>query len=164
MTDLFELTQSAIAGIDADIELVDVERAALGLLVVTIDKPEGIKIEDCEQVSRLLSRVYEVEEIDYKRLEVGSPGVDRPLKTLQDLNRFVGQQIQIKLYNAIDNQKVFSGVYEADAIVEDPNEAAFRLTYTVNNKNKTSQTIQFAFSDLEKAKLDPVLDFKGKNK
>ena len=74
MTDLYTLTEQAITGLG--VELVDVERAALGLLRVTIDKEGGINIEDCEAVSRLLSRVYEVENIDYKRLEVGYPGVD----------------------------------------------------------------------------------------
>jgi len=51
-----------------DVELVDVERAALGLLRITIDRVEGVRIEDCEQVSKHLSRVYEVENIDYRRL------------------------------------------------------------------------------------------------
>ena len=70
-----------------DVEFVDIERAALGLLRVTIDRPEGVRIEDCEQVSKHLSRVFEVENIDYRRLEVGSPGVDRPLKTEADFKR-----------------------------------------------------------------------------
>ena len=88
MADLFTLTQQSLASMD--IELVDVERAALGLLRVTIDRPEGVRVEDCEQVSRQLSRVYEVENIDYRRLEVGSPGVDRTLKTEADFDRFLG--------------------------------------------------------------------------
>ena len=56
MADLFALTEEALAGMD--LELVDVERAALGLLRVTIDRVGGVRIEDCEQVSRQLSRVF----------------------------------------------------------------------------------------------------------
>src|SRR5688572_11337879 len=58
MADIFALTQEALAGMD--VELVDVERAPLGLLRVTIDRPDGVRIEDCEQVSKQLSRVFEV--------------------------------------------------------------------------------------------------------
>src|SRR3546814_8204293 len=65
MADIFALTREALAGLD--LELVDVERAPLGLLRITIDRPEGVRIEDCELVSRQLSRVFDVENIDYKR-------------------------------------------------------------------------------------------------
>jgi len=93
-----------------DVEFIDIERGALGLLRVTIDRPDGVRIEDCEQVSKHLSRVFEVENIDYRRLEVGSPGVDRPLKTEADYKRFVGERVEVKLREAVENQKVFSGV------------------------------------------------------
>ncbi len=111
MADLFALTEEALAGMD--IELVDVERAAMGLLRVTIDRVDGVRIEDCEQVSRQLSRVYEVENIDYKRLEVGSPGVDRPLRNEAEFRRFAGERIEIKLREALDGRKVFSGTLRA---------------------------------------------------
>lgn len=156
MADLYTLTEQTIAGLD--IELVDVERAALGLLRITIDKPGGINIEDCEQVSRLLSRVFEVENIDYKRLEVGSPGVDRPLRTLADFKRFAGERVEVKLHTPIDNRKIFSGVLS----IKDEQSNAFCLTFDVK-KNET-QVIEFVYEDVDKAKLDPVLDFKGKKK
>ncbi|NOL49793.1 ribosome maturation factor RimP [Pelistega europaea] len=156
MSDLYILTQQAIAGLD--VELVDVERAALGLLRVTIDKVGGVNIEDCEQVSRLLSRVYEVENIDYKRLEVGSPGVDRPLRTLADFLRFAGERVEVKLRTPIDNRKVFSGVLS----LKEGQDKVFCLTFDV--KKNESQVIEFAYEDVDKAKLDPVLDFKGKKK
>src|SRR5690554_7852555 len=108
MADIFALTQEALAGME--VELIDVERAPLGLLRVTIDRPGGVRIEDCEQVSKQLSRVFEVEDIDYKRLEVGSPGVDRPLKSVADFLRFAGQRVEIKLRQPVDNRKVFSGI------------------------------------------------------
>src|SRR5690606_31448465 len=104
MADIFALTQEAIAGMD--VELVDVERAPLGLLRVTIDRAEGVRIEDCEQGSKHLSRVFEVENIDYQRLEVGSPGTDRPLKRVPDFIRFANERVEIKLREAVDNRKV----------------------------------------------------------
>ena len=156
MADLYTLTEQAIAGLG--VELIDVERAALGLLRVTIDKEGGVNIEDCEQVSRLLSRVYEVENIDYKRLEVGSPGVDRPLRHLADFQRFAGEKIEVKLHTPIDNRKVFNGVLS----LKEGQENVFNLTFE-EKKNET-KVIEFAYEDVDKAKLDPVLDFKGKKK
>lgn len=154
-----------------DVELVDVERAALGLLRITIDRVEGVRIEDCEQVSKHLSRVYEVENIDYRRLEVGSPGVDRPLRTQADFQRFVGERIEVKLREAVDNQKVFSGLLVSTAV--DASEVSAKteagqtdLEFGVDFEAKKGEVrrVVFKFSDVERAKLDPVLDFKGKKR
>ncbi|AOB32000.1 ribosome maturation factor RimP [Bordetella sp. H567] len=160
MADLFALTQEALSGMD--VELVDVERAALGLLRVTIDRPEGVRIEECEQVSRQLSRVYEVENIDYKRLEVGSPGVDRPLRTEADLHRFAGQRVEVKLRQAVDNRKVFTGTLVAAAAAQDQGKAVFGVEFEA--KKDDIQMVHFTFDEVERAKLDPVLDFKGKKR
>ncbi|OZI21421.1 ribosome maturation factor RimP [Bordetella genomosp. 9] len=162
MADLFALTQEALSGMD--VELVDVERAALGLLRVTIDRPEGVRIEDCEQVSRQLSRVYEVENIDYKRLEVGSPGVDRPLRTEADFIRFAGQRVEVKLRQAVENRKVFTGtlVASAQAPEQDQGKAVFGVEFEA--KKDDIQVVNFTFDEVERAKLDPVLDFKGKKR
>lgn len=81
-------------------ELVDVEFAARGLLRVTIDKPEkegGIDVEDCASVSHQLSRLLEVEQVAYERLEVSSPGLDRPLKKAADFERFAGEAARLSL-------------------------------------------------------------------
>jgi len=152
-----------------DVELVDVERAALGLLRVTIDKAGGVRIEDCEQVSRQLSRVYEVENIDYKRLEVGSPGVDRPLRTEAELRRFAGERIEIKLRQPLDGRKVFSGILSApeagqagDGGAADAQQTVFGLEFEA--KKDGVQVLNFTLGDIERAKLDPVLDFKGKKR
>ena len=161
MTDLHTLTQQALASLG--LELVDIERAALGLLRVTIDRPEGVRIEDCERASRQLSRVYEVENIDYRRLEVGSPGVDRPLKTLADFHRFVGERVEVKLREAVDGRKMFSGVLTV--LPQADSDAAgdrFMIEFEVNKAE--ARQVTFAFSDVERAKLDPVLDFKGKKR
>jgi len=166
MADLFALTEEALAGMD--VELVDVERAALGLLRVTIDRVGGVRIEDCEQVSRQLSRVFEVENIDYKRLEVGSPGVDRPLRTEAEFRRFAGERIEIKLREALDGRKVFSGtltVPEDEAAASDAagmHKTVFGLEFEA--KKNEVQVLNFTVEDIERAKLDPVLDFKGKKR
>ena len=164
MTDLYTLTQQALASMD--VELVDVERGALGLLRVTIDRPEGVRIEDCEQASRQLSRVFEVENVDYRRLEVGSPGVDRPLRTQADLLRFAGERVEIKLREAVNNQKVFSGVLTKASQDDGGSDAtnAERFSIEFEAKKGEFRQVSFTFSDVERAKLDPVLDFKGKKR
>lgn len=168
MADIYALTQQALAGMD--VELVDVERAALGLLRVTIDRVGGVRIEDCEQVSRQLSRVFEVENIDYKRLEVGSPGTDRPLRTEAELRRFVGERIEIKLREPLDGRKVFSGTLslpEAEQGAAGDASAATQPTVfglEFEAKKNDIQVLSFTLGDVERAKLDPVLDFKGKKR
>ncbi len=150
-----------------DVELVDVERAPLGLLRVTIDRDGGVRIEDCEQVSKQLSRVYEVEDIDYKRLEVGSPGVDRPLKNMADFHRFAGQRVEIRLRQAIDSRKVFSGILHARDNAGETGAAAgasFELELEPEGKSDEAKVLSFVFDDVDRAKLDPVLDFKGKKR
>jgi len=157
--ELFALTQEALVGMD--VELVDAERAPGGLLRVTIDRPEGVRIEDCERVSKHLSRVFEVENIDYRRLEVGSPGVDRPLKRPEDFARFAGERVELKLRQAIDNRKVFTGVLQAPQ-----NDAADAVTFGLEYETQSGalQVLDFTFDDVERAKLDPILDFKGKKR
>lgn len=160
MADLFTLTQQALAG--TDLELVDIERAPLGLLRITIDRPDGVRIEDCELVSRQLSRVFEVENIDYKRLEVGSPGVARPLKKADDFIRFSGERIEVRLQQPLNGRKVFSGVL---SLVE-PAEGQTGPCFGLETQSDSGEPLflQFAFNDVERAKLDPILDFKGKKR
>ena len=90
---------------------------------------------------------------------MGSPGIDRPLRTLADFNRFVGERIEVKLREAIDNRKIFSGILLKNAETE---AEQFSIEFDVKKNEK--QVIAFAYEDVEKAKLDPVLDFKGKKK
>jgi ribosome maturation factor RimP len=162
MADIFALSQEALAGMD--IELVDVERAPLGLLRVTIDRPEGVRIEDCEQVSKQLSRVFEVENIDYARLEVGSPGIDRPLKRLADFIRFANERVEIKLRTPIDNRKVFAGVLRVPENTVADASAAPVFGLELDTKSGEAQVLSFTFDDVDRAKLDPIIDFKGKKR
>ncbi|WP_415832852.1 ribosome maturation factor RimP [Kerstersia similis] len=159
MADLYALTEAALAGMG--VELIDVERAAQGLLRVTIDREGGVTLENCEQVSRQLSRVFEVENIDYQRLEVGSPGVDRPLRREADFVRFAGERVEIKLREPLENRKVFSGVLRV-AEAEGEEAAGFELEFEA--KKGEVQVLKFVFDDVERAKLDPLLNFKGKKR
>lgn len=78
-------------------ELVATERVGRGMLRVYIDQPGGIGVEDCVKVSNQLTRLFMVENVDYSRLEVSSPGLDRPLVKEADFTRFAGEQAQVKL-------------------------------------------------------------------
>jgi ribosome maturation factor RimP len=87
------------------LELVELERSAGGLLRVTIDFPWSpgepserlVTVEDCERVTRQLQYVLEVEGVDYRRLEVSSPGIDRPLRHALDFERFEGEEVDLVL-------------------------------------------------------------------
>ncbi len=64
---------------------------------VFIDRSQGVSVDDCADVSRQLSRVFEVEGVDYDRLEVSSPGLDRPLRRPADFARFAGQRVDVRM-------------------------------------------------------------------
>jgi ribosome maturation factor RimP len=106
--DLHALLEQALSGLGY--ELVEVEASAKGRLVrVFIDKPNGVDVEDCARVSDHLSRLFTVENVDYDRLEVSSPGLDRPLRKAQDFERFAGHEAQIRLRVLVGNQRNFTG-------------------------------------------------------
>ncbi len=95
--------------------LVDIEREAGGLLRVTIENPDYerlITVLDCEKVSHQLSYTLPVENIPFERLEISSPGLDRPVKTPADFERFAGMQVDLKLRVAVGNRKNFRGVLQ----------------------------------------------------
>ncbi len=99
-------------------ELVDVEfvkEAGTWYLRAYIDKPGGITIDDCELVSRALSKLLDEEDFIEETyiLEVSSPGLGRPLKKDKDLARSLGETVEVKLYRAMDRQKEFTGVLKA---------------------------------------------------
>jgi ribosome maturation factor RimP len=90
-------------------ELVDLEMSRSGLVRVFIDKPGGITVEDCARVSNHLTRVFAVEGFDYERLEVSSPGLDRPLKRLEDFARFAGREATVRLKLPRDGRRRLEG-------------------------------------------------------
>ena len=107
--DLFKVVGQTLSGLGY--ELVDIEMSPGGrLLRVFIDIERGITVEDCATVSNQLQRLFEVEQFNYDRLEVSSPGLDRPLKKAADFERFAGQQAQVRVRLPIGNQRNFAGV------------------------------------------------------
>ena len=103
-------------------ELVDLESSQHGLVRIFIDSPRGITVDDCARVSNHLTRVFAVEGVDYDRLEVSSPGLDRPLKRLADFERFAGREASVRLKLPRDGQRRFvgrvAGVEEGRVILE----------------------------------------------
>lgn len=168
---LFTLVEEALGAVPASgsehaLELADVEWLPGGLLRVTIDHVDGVSIDHCESVSRQLSRLFEVEGVNYQRLEVGSPGVDRPLRRAAEFRRFVGERIEIKLREAFQNQKVFVGqLVEVEPPVDaiDPT-VWFGIELDGQARPGQPQLMAFSLDELERARLAPILNFKGRNK
>jgi ribosome maturation factor RimP len=185
-TDLFETIERTVEGLGY--ELVDVERLAAGLLRVTLDSPQGVRLEDCERVSRQLSHVFAVEDVDYDRLEVSSPGLDRPLKRARDFGRFVGAEMQVQLAEAIPAEGASAGRKRLRGrLLDIDGEAGFerlRLELTPDDPTprkpgtgaaskvkkagkagkqvaRVAVVVEFALADVVRAKLVPELDFRG---
>lgn len=117
-------------------ELVDVEyvkEAGSWYLRAYIDKPGGFTVDDCEMVSRRLGDWLDQEDfIDESYiLEVSSPGLGRPLKKEKDFKRSMGEQVEVRLYRALDGQKDFTGIlsgYDGTTVTiryEDESESTF---------------------------------------
>ena len=104
--------EAAVTGLG--LELVEVEHLPRGLLRVTIDHPDGaaVTVDDCERVTRQLQYVFEVEGVDYDRLEVSSPGLDRPLRRPQDFARFAGREVDVVLRQPFQGRKKYRGVLQ----------------------------------------------------
>ena len=106
--DVVRLVESTLAGMGY--EMVDLEISGRGLMRVFMDKAGGIALDDCERVSNQLTRLFAVEGVDYERLEVSSPGLDRPLKKEADFARFRGEKVNLKLRMPLDGRKNFVGI------------------------------------------------------
>ena len=127
-------------------ELVDVQASNGGrLLRLFIDKPGGIDVEDCAAVSRQLTRVLAVEGVDYERLEVSSPGLDRPLRKAGDFERFAGQKAEVRMRTPDEHgRRRFVGVLRGAA------EGRVRMELE-------DRTVALALDDVERARLVPQL-------
>jgi len=124
-------------------ELVDFERSGRGMMRIFLDKPEGILVEDCQAVSNQLTRLFMVENVEYDRLEVSSPGLDRPLNKEQDFLRFAGEKVQIKLRMPLDGRKNFVG------IIGSLDDGVLQLDVDGN-------VVDIDLSNLDKARLVPT--------
>lgn len=146
-------------------DLVDCERSSQGLLRVFIDRVPGhpydagdggdgefVTVDDCEKVTRQLQYALEVEGADYSRLEVSSPGLDRPLKRPADYMRFAGQEVDVTLKLAFQGRKKYRGVLGAAG-------EGWQLAF---NDGKEDKVLGFTLDEVREARLVPVVDFKGR--
>lgn len=152
MNALVNLLETTLAGMGY--ELVDLEQSNRGrMLQVFIDLPyvvgspaRSIKVEDCQAVSNQLTRLFAVEGVDYDRLEVSSPGVDRVLRKQADFERFAGEQASVKLRLAVDGRKKFTGVIRS---VSDG-----RIELKIEGGR-----VSLDLANLDKARLVPKIEF-----
>ena len=178
---LQDIVEQTVTGLGYD--LVEIERSAGGLLRITIDHPwqpgneQFVNVEDCEKVTRQLQFALEVEGAEYKRLEVSSPGIDRPLRTEKDLERFVGEVVDVTLKAPMGaaaggqvaaNRKKFRGTLErADAggwQIVWSEEAPVKPGQKVSKKRPPAplQALGFTLDELREARLASIVDFKGR--
>lgn len=143
--DLQALIEPTLVGMGY--ELVALERVGRGLLRLYIDKPEGVGLDDCARVSNQLTRLFMVENVDYDRLEVSSPGLDRPLVKPADFVRFAGRKTTIKLRLPQDGRKKFTGS------LGELRDGVLSLMLEGASDNGT---VSIALADIESARLVPV--------
>jgi ribosome maturation factor RimP len=180
---LQDIVEQTVTGLGY--ELVEIERSAGGLLRITIDWPwtpgneQSINVEDCEKVTRQLQFALEVEGTEYKRLEVSSPGIDRPLRTEQDLERFAGEVVDITLKAPMGaaadgqvaaNRKKFRGTLEKSEEggwqIVWSDEAPVKPGQKVSRKKEPAplQALGFRLDELREARLASIVDFKGRKR
>ena len=178
---LQDIVEQTVTGLGYD--LVEVERSAGGLLRVTIDQKwepgsaaRPVNVEDCERVTRQLQYVLEVEEIDYKRLEVSSPGIDRPLRTQSDFERFAGEVVDITLKKPVGeagagqvaaNRKKFRGTLERagdgwQVVWRDEPPAQPGRKVSRKKEAAPLQALGFSLDEVKEARLASIVDFKGR--
>jgi ribosome maturation factor RimP len=173
-----ELIEPTIRGLGY--ELVDVQRAAHGLLRVTVDTTPaagGIGLNDCERISRQLTHLLAVEQVDYERLEVCSPGLDRPLTGPRDFTRFAGSPVQLQLKEPLQGRRRFQGRLlgldgqagaERVRLAVDP--AGGAQTSPARGRKSAARavgpqptTIELPLAAIEKARLVPQFEFRGRS-
>ena len=193
---LKEIVEQIVTGLGYD--LVEIDRSAGGLLRITIDLPwvkpsaeapqveQFVTVEDCEKVTRQLQFALEVDQIEYRRLEVSSPGIDRPLRHNQDFERFVGRVIDVTLKAPLGaaaagqvsaTRKKFRGVLErpesvagGDGLVAAGWQIVWRDEPEVKPGAKVSrkrlqaplQALGFTLDEIRDARLAPIVSFKGR--
>ena len=140
--DVEKLLEKTVVGLGY--ELVDFERSGRGLMRVFIDKSDGISVDDCQVVSNQLTRLFLVENVEYDRLEVSSPGLDRVLKKLSDFERFVGEKVQLKVRMPIGGRKNFVGNIGP-------------VSNGILQLDVDGDQVLIELSNLDKARLVPVL-------
>jgi len=190
---LQQIVEQTVSGLGYD--LVEIERSAGGLLRITIDLPwdgvpvaagataPAVTVEDCEKVTRQLQFALEVEAVEYKRLEVSSPGIDRPLRAERDFERFCGSVVDITLKAAMGgaaqglvnaNRKKFRGTLEHLPAAAPEAPAQWQIVWSeapsvrpgqkVSRKRPPAplQALGFSLDEVREARLAPIVNFKGR--
>jgi len=177
-SDLYRTVERTVGGLGY--RLVDVERLGGGLLRVSLDAENGIGLEDCERVSHQLSHLFAVEQVDYQRLEVSSPGLDRRLKGAEDFARFVGKEVNVQLYapsTAAGGRKRLRGrllqvvggggeerlqlkLTTDEALAGDVSQRVRRSAKQRTRAEAPAVVVEIALADIDKARLVPELDFR----
>ena len=186
---LQEIVEQTVTGLGY--ELVEIERSAGGLLRITIDWPWNeaqsaaqhplVNVEDCEKVTRQLQFALEVDGVEYRRLEVSSPGIDRLLRNETDFARFAGEVIDVTLKAAVGsaangqvnaNRKNFRGALERPPEPRAP--GAWQIVWRDEPKVKPGQKVSkkrelpplqvmgFTLDEVRQARLAPIVNFKGR--
>ena len=204
---LHDIVVQTVTGLGYD--LVEVDRSAGGLLRITIDLrwvPENksqvglteagvgpgveqfVTVEDCEKVTRQLQFALEVDAVEYKRLEVSSPGIDRPLRNEADLARFVGHEVDVTLKqpigvaavalnnsNAEGGPKVAATRKKFRGTLEKAESGGWQIVWSdappvkpgvrVSKKKAPAaiQSLGFELNELKEARLAPIVSFKGRS-
>ena len=185
---LQQIVEQTVTGLGYD--LVEIERSTGGLLRITIDLPwqptageepaaeQFITVEDCEKVTRQLQFALEVDNVDYNRLEVSSPGIDRLLRHEADFQRFEGAEVDVTLKEPVGaaggglinaNRKKFRGTLERaenggwQVVWSDA--PAVKPGQRVSKKREPAplQALGFTFEELREARLAPIVNFKGRS-
>ena len=188
---LQQIVEETVTGLGYD--LVEIERSAGGLLRITIDLPwvppseaqeqadpvieQFVTVEDCEKVTRQLQFALEVDGVDYNRLEVSSPGIDRLLRHETDFVRFEGEVVDITLKEPIGaaatgsisaNRKKFRGTLERSEAggwqIVWSDASPVKPGQRVSKKREPAplQALGFTFDELREARLAPIVNFKGR--
>jgi ribosome maturation factor RimP len=174
--------ERTVSGLGYD--LVDLERSGGGLLRIFIDRVPGqayptgesaqVTVDDCEAVTRQLQYVLEVENADYSRLEVSSPGLDRPLKKPADYARFAGETVELTLKLPFQGRKKYRGQLvagEADGwrlllepAVKVPARGKAKKSVVAEPAESAAgdQALDFVIDEVREARLVPVVSFKGR--
>lgn len=185
--DLSGVIEQTLAGMG--FELVAFDRLPGSLLRVTldVDRDGGVTVDDCEAVSNQLTALFAVEDVDYERLEVTSPGVERPLRKAKDWSRFSGSEAHVELFAPLHAEgfpeagrrkldgKIVSITGEAGSEIirfEYTGQKPFRTPSQAFRDRKNGRagettptvTVEFPLADVEQAHLIAELDFKGGRK
>ena len=155
---------------DLGYEVIDIEHSSGGLLRVYIDMPDAdrlISVQDCERVSNHLVHGLPVMGIDFQRLEVSSPGMDRRLTKPKHFRQFLGCEVKLKLRQPLSGRKNFQGQLSS---AEPSDEQAIgagqashqdeRFFLIFQADDGSEQQLDFLVSDIDQARLVPQLPFK----